>query len=201
MLKKLIAVAVAAVFHDHAPAKRTRAKVRDVAFPFRMGAGFPGDVNRTHPASISPNLICAATPPTAYGQAVIVDATTQGVRPLAAADTAITNVWGVTVRPYPIQASSGTAYGGAAIGAATPPTTGIIDVLDSGYIMVKVPAGQAPIKGGAVFVWCAAASGAHVQGGFETIASGGNTCALDVNEYQFNGAPDANGNVEIRVKA
>lgn len=170
-----------------------------VAFPFRMGAGFPGDVNRGHPASIEPTLIDASAPPTSYGQAVLVDSTTEGVRPFAAGDTAITVIWGVTVRPFPMQASTGTAYGGAAFGAATPPPSGAIDVLRSGYIMgTALPAGaSAVVKGGAVFVWCAASTGAHVQGGFESSASGGNTAALDVTRYQFNGPADANGNVEI----
>ena len=36
---------------------KTRQKTRDVAFTFRMGAGFAGDVNRTHPASIEPVMI------------------------------------------------------------------------------------------------------------------------------------------------
>lgn len=170
-----------------------------VAFPFRMGAGFPGDVNRGHPASIEPALIDASAPPTSYGQPVLVDATTDGVRPFAPGDTAITVIWGITVRPFPMQAPTGTQYGGAAFGAATPPLTGAIDVLRSGYIMGTIlPAGSAAVsKGSPVFVWCAATSGAHIQGGIESAASGGNTAALDPNRYQFNGPADATGNTEI----
>lgn len=180
---------------------KIRMKTQDVAFPFRMGAGFPGDVNRNHPASIEPTLIDASAPPTAYGQAVLVDATTQGVRPLAAADQAGTLIYGVTVRPFPAQASTGGAYGGAAFGSAAPPVTGEIDVLRSGYIMAQLNTAvtNAVVKGGPVFIWVAATSGAHITGGFEPVANSTNTMALDTNKYTYNGTQDANGVVEICV--
>lgn len=193
MIKKLISLAVAALFR---PAV-IRSSTRDVAFQFRMGAGFPGDVNRTHPVSIEPVLIDEDDPPAAYGFPVLVDATTHGVRGFVAGDTAVDTIWGVTVRPYPTQQQSGGMS--ADFGSATPPETGTMDVMRSGYIMVKLPVGQAPVKGGAVFIWCAVSSGAHIQGGFEDAASGGNTAALDPEKYQFNGGADANGNVEISV--
>lgn len=174
---------------------KTRMKTRDAAFGFRMGAGFPGDVNRTHPASIEPALVDSGDPATAYGMAVLVDAVTQGVRKFVAGDTAVTKAYGVTVRPYPSQQMTASNYGEAAFGAATPPTTGAIDVLRQGYIMGKVPAGQAPVKGGAVHIWCAASSGVHVQGGFEAAADAGNTASIT--NATFNGSPDADGNVEI----
>jgi hypothetical protein len=161
---------------------------------YRMGAGFAGDVNRTHPASIEPCLIDPTTPPTFFGEPVVVDATSQGVRALKATDTALDAVYGIAVRPYPFQQSTATAGAPATLGAATPPTTQPIDVLRSGYIMVPVVG--AAVKGGRVFVWIAAASGAHVQGGFEIAASGSNTIALDEKSY-FNGSPDANGLVEL----
>lgn len=169
-----------------------------VAFTFRMGAGFAGDVNRTHPASITPAKINTTTPPAFYGQAVIVDAATSSVRPLAAGDTAITVVHGITVRPYPVQAASATNYGAAALGTSAPPTSGVIDVMKSGYIMVRV--NGSPNKDGTVYVWIAASSGAHIQGGFEAAATSGSTIALSSN-YKFNGAPDANGITEISVLA
>lgn len=175
---------------------KTRMKTRDVAYQFRMGAGFPGDVNRTHPASIEPCLADTTTPPTAFGQGVLINSATQGVRPFGAADASATAVvtYGVTVRPYPFQQSSASNFGAAALGSAIPPA-GAIDVLRAGYIMAQVPAGQTPVKGGAVYIWCAASSGSHVQGGFEASASAGNT-ALIANAT-FNGSPDASGNVEI----
>lgn len=176
---------------------KIRMKTKDAAFQFRMGAGFAGDINRTHPASVEPTLIDASAPPTAYGQPVLVDATTQGVRPFAAGDQSDTVAagYGITVRPYPTQQSSASNFGAAALGSATPPVTGIMDVLRAGYIMVNLPAGGAPVKGGAVYVWAAASTGSHVLGGVEAAYSAGNTTQLL--NATFNGSPDANGNVEI----
>lgn len=180
-----------------------RAKTMDDAFKFRMGAGFPGDVNRVHPFSVEPVLIDVNAPPTAYGQPVVVDATTQGVRPLVAGDSGLDAIYGVTVRPFPLQAPSspnnfgGTqTAGGAITSSGTPPASGVLDVLRAGYIMVKANVGSAPVKGGRVFIWVAATAGNHIQGQFESAASGGNTIELDEKSY-FNGVPDANGNVEI----
>ena len=174
-----------------------RCKTRDVAFTFRMGAGFPGDVNRTHPATIEPCLIDASAPITAYGQPVLVDPTTQGVRPFVAGDQSNTVPagYGLTVRPYPFQQSSATNFGSAALGSATPPTSGVCDVLRAGYIMANLAAGGSPVKGGAVYIWAAASIGLHVQGGIEAAYSAGNTTQLL--NATFNGSPDANGNVEI----
>jgi hypothetical protein len=173
--------------------KVIRLKTRDAAFSYRMGAGFPGDVNRTHPASIEPVLIDAAAPPTLYGQPTLIDPTTQGVRPFAAGDTAVTDAYGMTVRPYPTQQESATNYGATGLGTGTPPASGIMDVLRMGYIMAKV--NGSTVKGGTVYVWCAASTGSHVQGGLEATASAGNTAALS--RVTFNGVPDANGFVEV----
>lgn len=199
-MKKLLAAVIGAFFSTH-HTRIVRGRVCDAdtfgMTPYRMQAGFPGDINRGHPFSDEADLICVATPPTAYGQPVIIDTATQSVRPFAAGDTAVTTIRGVTVRPYPSQQTTGGMTSN--FGAATPPVTGIIDVMTTGYINVKIPVGQLPKKGDAVFVWCAVASGAHVQGGFENASSGGNTAALDTVRYTFNGTPDASGNCEIKV--
>ena len=174
--------------------KKIRAKARDAAFQFRMGAGFPGDVNRTHPATIEPVMPNATTPPTAYGQAVLIASDGITVRPYTVGDIT-TMPWGVTVRPFPFQQASGSNFGAAAFGAATPGVT-IMDVLRSGYIMATVPAGQTVVKGGTVYMWTAASSGAHVQGGFEATNPGGSGIALG-SFVTFNGAADSSGNVEL----
>ena len=175
-----------------------RCKTRDVAFTFRMGAGFAGEVNRTHPVDILAELIDAAAPPTAYGQAVLVAAANAGVRPFTTGDASQAG-YGVTVRPFPTQqASSATLGAPATIGAATPPTTGIIDVMRRGYIMVSLPSigtQAAPVKGSAVYVRVAAVATTHTPGDFESAADGGNNVLLT--NATFNGAPDANGVVEI----
>jgi len=169
-----------------------------VAYTYRMPAGFAGDVNRTHPAAVEPALTCVATPPTKYGQIVVVDTATNSVRPLAAgdqSDATLLTPWGVTVRPFPTQQTAGGMT--STIGAATPPVTGGIDVLRSGYIMGQLNANvAAATKGGTVYVWCAATSGDHVQGGYETAFSAGNTVTLDA-RYKYNGPADSTGIVEI----
>lgn len=175
-----------------------RARTRDVAFPFRMGAGFAGDVNRTHPAEIEAALINTTTPPTLYGQVVVVNATGNNVRPLAAADqsnaTDLTP-FGMTVRPYPVQQQTGGMS--ASIGAATPPVSGVIDILRAGLIMAQLNANvAAPVKGGRVYVWCSATSGDHIQGGLETEYDAGDTVRLDA-RYTYNGPPDTTGVVEV----
>lgn len=173
-----------------------RRRTCDVAFTYRMGAGFAGDLNRSHPFSIEPCLIDASAPPLGYGLAVVADATSNGVRQMAAGDGALLDVYGVTVRPYPTQQQSGGMS--SAFGSIAPPITGVIDVLKQGYIMVPVVVGAtAAAKGGPVFVWIAASGGGHLQGGFETTATGGSTIELPTPRCSFNGPPDASGIGEI----
>ena len=179
---------------------KTKYKFRDVAFQFRMSAGFPGDVTRTHPTAIEPAMVgttSGSVAPTQYGIPVLIDAS-GGVRQFVAGDTAVTIPYGFMVRPYPIQAQSTTNYGSANIGAATPPTSGAIDVQRSGTILGQLNSGAGtPKKGAAIYIWCAATTTGHVQGGLETAASSGNTAALDATRWTFNGPPDASGVVEI----
>lgn len=171
-----------------------RAYTRDVAFPFRMGAGFQGDVNRVHPCSIEPCLIDEAAPPTFYGQPVVVDTATNSVRALGVADEALTGVYGITVRPYPFQQQTGGMS--SPFGGGTPPTSGVIDVLRSGYIMVFV--NGVPTKNGPASVWTAASAGAHIQGGFEAVDPAGSGFVITTNNNTaFNGPPDSNGITEL----
>jgi len=175
-----------------------RARTRDIAITYRMLAGFPGDVNRTHPASIEPVLIDATNPPTAYGQLVVVDATTEGVRPIGAGDSALTDGYGITVRPWPQQQAAATNYGAAPFGSVAPPASGIMDVLKQGYIMVVCnnAAANPPVKGQPVYVWYAASSGNHVQGGFEAAATSGSTFELP-SDVTWQGGVDANNVAEL----
>lgn len=172
-----------------------RRHTNDVAFQFRMGAGFVGDVNRVHPMSVEPALVDPINPSPAYGVPVVVNPANNGLRPLSAGDQALLDVYGVLVRPFPIQQRTGSDA--AAIGAAVPPVAGAIDVMRSGYMMVQLNNGAVVAKGGQVFIWTAASAGNHVQGGFEGAAVGGSGIALPAGKYQFNGPADANGIVEI----
>jgi hypothetical protein len=172
----------------------------DTAIAFRMGMGFPGDVNRGHPASIQPALNSPANPIAAYGQPCVIDTANSGVRPIVAADQALTEIWGVVCRPYPIQqATSANQSGAVPYGAIAPPTQQPVDVVRGGYVMVAVNIlNGSPVKGGAVFIWAAASGGGHTQGGFEGATGGGiNTMALALSDYQWNSPPDSNGVAEL----
>jgi hypothetical protein len=169
---------------------RTRDTVSGTAISFRMPAGIPGGVNRTHPASIEPVLIDSSAPPTLYGQGVVIDPTTQGVRPIAATgDTGLTDVYGITVRPFPLeqQTTTGSLY------TAVPPTSGLMDVLKFGYISIGFnKSGSAPVKGGAAYIWAAATAGAHLVGGWETASSGSTIEIGTPPRTNYQGGWDAN---------
>ena len=174
-----------------------RARTHDVAFTYRMGAGYPGDVNRTHPASILPGLQNVATPILLYGNPCVVDTSTNSYRELLVGDTAVTVIAGVLVRPYPTQQTTGGMA--SSFGAATPPVTGVIDILRSGFVMAKGNnfATAQQTLGGAVHIWIAASTGAHVQGGFESAATGGSTIAIT--NAKWNGPGDSAGVAELQV--
>lgn len=172
------------------------------AIQFRMPAGFAGDVNRTHPAWIEPASLDPTNPPTFTGQACVIDATSHLLRTVLAADTALTDIYGFLVRSFPTQQKSSTNFGAATIGNSGAPGIGKADVLRSGYIMVALNnfAAAPSAKGGRVWIWIAASITNHVQGGVEAGATGGSTIELDI-KASFNGAPDANGNVEVIYNA
>ena len=171
-----------------------------VAFQFRMGAGFPGDVNRTHPAAIEPMLVDASLPVTAYGNVGILDATTQGLRSISSGDQSNSTPlvpYAALVRPYPYQPASATNFGAATLGAAIPPVVGLVDGLRSGYIMVQLTAGAGTaVKGQPVYVWAAATTTGHIIGGYETAYAAGSTVQLD-SRYTFNGGADSTGVCEL----
>jgi hypothetical protein len=174
-------------------------RTQDSAFAFRMLTGFPGTVNRTHPASIDPCLVDPNAPPLYYGIGVVVDSVSQGVRPIVAGDSALTAIYGVTVRPYPIQVASATNYGAQSFGSATPPPNTPIDVLKSGYMLVYVNnfAVNNSSKDSAVDIWFAATAAPHVQGGFEAAHTGGSSLTLAQGQTYFNGAAGPDGVAEL----
>lgn len=180
-----------------------RHRTIDTAIAFRMGAGFAGDVNRGHPASIQAALNSPVNPVGGYGLPVIPDlnaGANGGVRGIQAGDNAITDIWGVSVRPYPIQQSTTANPSGAVgYGAGVPPTQQPIDIIRGGYVMVFVNTlAASPVKGGIVYIWYAATGGGHTQGGFEG-GAGASTIALNAATYQWNSPPDANGIAELII--
>jgi hypothetical protein len=170
---------------------------------FRMPAGFAGDVNRTHPQTVEPVSIDPTNPPLSYGAAGVIDATSHLFRRVLAADTALTSIYGITVRPFPVQATGlQGAFGAAAIGSSSPADgVGKLDVLRAGYIMVVLNNFTAApsVKGGPAFVWIAATAANHVQGSFETTAAG--TSTIPIAGATFNGGPDSGGVVELIFNA
>lgn len=176
---------------------RGRFNVRDVAFGYRMGAGSPGTVNRTHPASVEPALNDPTNPSAFFGQGLLASAAGNSVRAVLTSDTTTpATLYGVSVRPFPFQQQTATAYGQTGFGGEAP-ATGVIDVLRSGYILVTLGnfAAQNVVKGGQAYIWFAASTGNHVQGTWEGAATGGSTALI--NGATFNGPCDANGVVEL----
>lgn len=196
MKKSLIALAVLASL-GAASSRGVRAMTHDIAFTYRMGAGMPGDVNRTHPASILPGLCDPTTPPRLYGDPVLFDSTANTVRGYVVGDAAVAKIKGVLVRPYPTQQQTGGMA--ASIGAAAGPAArSVIDYIEDGFVMVKcnnAAAGQ-PSKGSGVYVWFAATAGSDIQGGFTGRANAG--CILLTNA-EWTGPVDSTGVGEIRI--
>lgn len=158
------------------------------AYLTRMPAGIAGDVSRKELSKIEPQVMDSTLPVTLYG--VPVKMSSGKVTPIASGDAA-SDVYGFSVRPYPIMPSSSEA-----LGAGTPNTNQPLDVLVSGYMTVALNAGTAAM-GGSVYVRVAA-SGLDAQpiGGIEAAADGGDCVAIT--GCVFMGAADADGNVEIR---
>lgn len=175
-----------------------RAMTNDVAIKYRMDAGMPGDITRTHTVEVEAVQIDETTSiPLFYGAALTDEhGTNNKIRGLGTGDAALTSLYGFLVRPFPTQQTSGGMT--STLGSAVPPVGGIQDCLREGSMIVKVNATTTITKKGPVYVWVAVNSGAHVQGQLESAAAGGSTAGPLTNVW-FNGPPDANGNVEIQV--
>lgn len=196
MNKTSIARAIALAFSSGL----VRSKTRDIAITYRMQTGFPGDISR-HQFSSLPGLMDTTNPVLLYGNPALINTAANTYRGFLAGDTALTKADGICVRPYPTQQSSGGMA--ASIGTAAPPVgPASADFLNEGFCIARCNnfVAQQPTKGGAVYIWCAASAGAHVQGGFESAASGGNT-AGPITNLKWNGPTDSNGNTEIQIAA
>lgn len=176
-------------------------KTRDVAFTYRMGAGFAGAVNTSHPATIRGFLKDPTNPPTFFGQAVAINSTTNAVRSYIASDgTSPTDVFGVIVRPFPFLGATPPSNNYAGTGTPQFGTgqlpDGAVDVLLSGFIMVSVVG--TPSNGSTAYVWDAVSSAPHVQSGWEAASPSSNGFAVTWDKTQFASPPDANGIAELR---
>ena len=196
MKRTLVSLAVAAAL---GLGFSVRARTTDIAFGFRMGAGFPGDVNRSGMWNIVPSLQDTTNPVLLYGNPVLINSAANSVRQFLTTDGSVTRIDGVLVRPYPTQQQSGGMS--ASIGAATPPVgPAVVDVLRAGFGMVKCNnfATSPSSKGCAVYVWIAASSGNHVQGGFEAASSGS---TITISNARWASPPDSSGVAELEVWA
>jgi hypothetical protein len=153
-----------------------------------MPAGIAGDVSRKELAKIEPGIMDPLYPVTLFG--VPVKKVSGKFRPITTGDVA-SDVYGLSVRPFPMQTSINEA-----LAAGTPSTDQPLDTLVSGYMTVKNNAGV-PAEGNPVYMRVVA-SGVAAQplGGIEADADGGDCVAITGAKYM--GSADANGNVEIR---
>ena len=155
-----------------------------VAFTYRMPAGIAGAVNRAEQATVEAQIFDASFPVTSYGRFVKI--VSEKVRPIASGDAAAA-VYGLLVRPFP------TASSQEGIGVATPPTSGVAEVLRRGYMTIKLDRGTAA-KAAAVYVRVTADTGKLV-GDIETAADSAKCVAVP--GCVFTGPADGGGAVEV----
>lgn len=181
-----------------------RRHVKDAAFQFRMNTGFAGDINRGHPQSnIEPAINDPTNPVLAYGLACLVNTSANTVRTIETGDSAITAIYGIIGRPYPVQQQATTNFGNVGFGGTqAPPVGGVVDVLKAGYIITPLNGSTAATKGAPVYLYYGASTTGHVQGGFEA-GSGSNLIALDAtaDKIYWNGPAGADGLAELRFGA
>ncbi|WP_043614267.1 hypothetical protein [Chromobacterium violaceum] len=151
---------------------------------YRMPSGIPGAVSRPSQSTIEPAMLDPNNPFPSYG--LFGKIVSGKLVPIGSGDTAA-NVYSLLVRAYP------TNSGQDPLGAATPPTKGVIDNMRRGYMTVKVNAGTAA-QSGQVYVRVANAATGKPIGGIEAAADSTNTIAVNAT---FMSAADASGNVEI----
>lgn len=171
-----------------------RHRTRDISFMAQSPIGFIGRITRSTPLPrIVPMMQDGTSPVTNFGLAVLATSTNTA-RSVAAGDSALTAIFGVAVGNFPFQ---GTNYSAEGLAPLTPAPSGVLDVLKTGFITVYCNSAQAPSASmtSPVYVWVAASSGTHVQGGFETASSTTNTILIS-NAY-FVGPGDSTGAIEL----
>ena len=157
------------------------------AFLYRMPAGIPGDVTRQSQAKIEAQVLDGSN--TFAGFGLFGKIASGKFVPVGASDVAA-SVYGLLIRPFPTQGANASDP----LGTSVPPTTGLANVLRSGYANVKVNAGTAAV-GGTVYIRVAAAAAGKPIGGIEAAADSTNT--IVVAGATFMSAADASGNAEI----
>lgn len=161
------------------------------AITFRMNFATPGEVTRPSQSTIEAQPY-GATAFASYG--VPVGLVSGLVVPINSSGVA---VYGILVRPFPTTGVNASDP----LGTSVPPTTGVANILRRGYIGIYLQnfAVNAATPNAPAYVWYAANSGQHVQGGLEAAATGGSTTELNTFPYNayFACANDANGFCEL----
>lgn len=163
-----------------------------VAFSYRMPAGIPGEVNRINSAKIEAQIVTplgTTGAPSQYGLAMVVDNTGGNVGNMRVASSSDTAIYGFLVRPFPTGASQDQ------LGTSTPPASGIVDIMRSGYMLMKLGGVTAAAKGGQVYIYVTTTDANNpVVGG---IAAATSASAIAVPNCIFMGPADTSNFVEI----
>ncbi len=159
-----------------------------VAYTTRMPAGFPGRISREDSLTVETHVIDSNSPPTVYGQpAKLVSGKLQA----AGADA---DVYGLLVAPYPTQSAT------TGLGAATPPTSGLADVLRRGYMTVAVARGTAVAGPAGTVSYRTTTNGGALAGQYEgddTNVGKGDSDCIELTKATWMGPADANGIAEL----
>jgi hypothetical protein len=172
-----------------------------VAYSYRMPSGIPGECTRISASIIETQIVTptgTTGAPTAYGVPMVVDNTGGNVGNMRTLNSGDTTIYGALVRPFPTGAAPQSGQlNSSGIGTSTPPANGPCDILRFGYMNVLLSGTTAAVKGGQVYVWTAAASGAHIVGGWEAANPSGS--GISIPQAFFIGPADANAITEISL--
>lgn len=166
-------------------------KVIGKSLPF----GFRGAVSRT-PDTVITTLANTGDDPIQYGEPVVFDASTGGVRKIKSTDTASANIVGIAVR------RAGQPYADNELGWYYEKGDAV-DVLVRGSICVELASDTGIAAKGNVYVYNgakAATLAAHAAGGIAAAADSSNNDTVQVPNAIFTtGKADANNIAEITI--
>jgi hypothetical protein len=167
------------------------------AITFRMAYAIPGDLVQGQGRANVKAEVYGSTAFLSYGVAATISSGT--VIPINSNLGSTANaVYGWLVRPFPLQEFASPSSTLNTTLSATPPTSGIANIMTEGYIGVYVQSGASSVvEGGIVYIYYAATSGAHIIGGVEGTTSGNNFAVTNTTNSRktcyFTGPCDTNG--------
>jgi len=167
------------------------------AITFRMLYAIPGDLAQGAGRANVKAEVYGSTAFLSYGVPCTISSGT--VIPINSnLGSTANSVYGWLVRPFPLQEFSSPSSTLNTTLSATPPTSGIANIMTEGYIGVYVQSGASSVvEGGSVYVYYSATSGAHIIGGVEGTSSGSNFAITNTTNSRktcyFTGPCDSNG--------